>query len=164
MAGFLERLKTSPTTFKFLLNTYAPYLGAGVRMESASADYRRVRVSMALRWYNRNYVGTHFGGSLYAMVDPFFMLMLMQVLGRDYIVWDKAASIEFVKPGKGRVYAEFVITDDMLAAIHEELKRAPKALPVWPVEIKDAQGEVVARVLKTLYVRPKAKRACVGRA
>lgn len=155
MPDFLERFKRSPRGFKLFLNTYPPYLGAGVRTDFVRDDFREVHVSLRLRWYNRNYVGTQFGGSLYAMVDPFFMLMLIKVLGPDYIVWDKGASIDFVRPGRGPVHAKFLITDAMLAEIHDALTREAKTLPAWPVEITDSQGQLVARVIKTLYVRKK---------
>src|SRR5689334_18498320 len=89
------------------INFYSPYLGAGVRVTRVSEDFRQVDVEMPLRFYNRNYVGTHFGGSLYSMCDPFYMLMLIHILGPEYIVWDKAAAIRFKKPGKGVVKASF---------------------------------------------------------
>jgi acyl-coenzyme A thioesterase PaaI-like protein len=95
-------MNVSPTLFKRLLNLYPPYIGAGIKVEYVSKDWRELHVSMALRWYNRNAVGTHFGGSLYAMIDPHVMLLLMQLLGKDYQVWDKSASIEFVKASKER--------------------------------------------------------------
>ncbi len=110
---------------------------------------------MKLRWYNRNYIRTHFGGSLYAMTDPFYMLMLIQVLGRDYIVWDKAAHIEFVKPGKGTVRAEFRIIDEHVAAIIARTANGEKYLPDFKVDITDEAGEIVAQVIKTLYIRKK---------
>src|SRR3546814_16237242 len=81
---------------------------------------------MVLRWYNRNYVGTQFGGSLYSMVDPFFVLMLMENLGRDYIVWDKAANIEFVSPGRGAVYADFAISARLLDEIRAHTQSAER--------------------------------------
>lgn len=88
--------------FKFLLNIYPPYIGAGIRIRKVAPDFREIVVQMRLRWYNRNYFNTHFGGSLYAMVDPFYCPMLVQVLGKDYIVWDQAATIEFKNPGGAR--------------------------------------------------------------
>src|SRR5690348_6576989 len=96
---------------------YPPYLGAGVRVTHVSDDFRTVKVEMPLRFYNKNYVGTHFGGSLYSMCDPFLMLMLIQILGKDYIVWDKAATIRFRKPGKGLVKATFEIPAQRVAEI-----------------------------------------------
>ncbi len=141
--------------FRRLVNLYPPYLGAGVRVRSVAPDFRHLRVEMALRWYNRNYVGTHFGGSLYSMVDPFYMLMLMQVLGPDYIVWDQAARIAFLKPGRGVLHADFHLTDADLEAIHTRTADGGKYLPEFVVEIRNAEEEVVARVEKTLYVRRK---------
>jgi acyl-coenzyme A thioesterase PaaI-like protein len=142
-------------SFMRLVNIYPPYLGAGVRVHSVAPDFRHIRVEMRLRWYNRNYVGTHFGGSIYSMVDPFYMLMLMQVLGPDYIVWDQGARIAFLKPGRGTLHADFNLTDDDLALIHTRTASGGKYLPEFVVEIRDIEEEVVARVEKTLYVRRK---------
>lgn len=142
-------------TFRLLLNLYPPYLGAGVRVRYVSADFREILVEMPLRFFNRNYVGTHFGGSLYAMVDPFYMLMLIKNLGPDYIVWDKAASIEFVKPGRGTVRAHFRLDEKVLEEIKERVKNGGKYLPTFTVPVVDRQGDVVARVEKVLYVKKK---------
>ena len=142
------------------LNLYPPYLGAGIRVREISPDFRRVRVRMGLGWYNRNYVRTQFGGSLYSMTDPFFMLMLMQLLGRDYIVWDKAAEIEFVKPGKGTLHAEFRLDERVLEEIRADAANGEKHLRWLPADVFNAQNEVVARVRKQIYVRlkPEARR------
>src|SRR5690242_6864509 len=99
------------------IRLYPPYLGAGVRVTDIAADFRRIEVEMPLRFYNRNYVGTHFGGSLYSMVDPFYMLMLINILGPDYIVWDKSAAIRFKRPGKGVMKATFELTEEKIAEI-----------------------------------------------
>ncbi|NNN23049.1 MULTISPECIES: DUF4442 domain-containing protein [Pseudomonas] len=146
---------------RFGLNLYPPYLGAGVRVRHISADFREVRVKMGLNLFNRNYVGTQFGGSLYSMTDPFFMLMLMENLGREYIVWDKAANIEFVSPGKGPVYAEFRIDQNLLDEIRAQTAGGEKYLPRLHAEVRDGEGTLVARVQKTLYVRlkPRARQA-----
>lgn len=143
------------------LNLYPPYLGAGIRVQRISADCREARVKMALRWYNRNFVGTQFGGSLYSMIDPFYMLLLMPLLGDDYIVWDKAASIDFVSPGKGPVFADFRIDDALLAEILDKTAGGDKYLPELHVEIRDGEGTLVATAHKTLYVRlkPRARQA-----
>ena len=111
--GLIERLGKA-RLLRWIMTLYPPYLGAGIRVQHMSADFRHVKVRMGLGWYNRNYVGTQFGGSLYSMTDPFFMLMIMENLGRDYIVWDKAASIDFISPGKGPVHAEFRVDDELL--------------------------------------------------
>jgi hypothetical protein len=141
--------------FKHLMNLYPPYWGTGIRVRTISGDYRYIKVEMQGRWYNRNYVNTHFGGSLYAMVDPFYMLMLIPILGPDYVVWDKAATIDFIKPGRGTMTAEFCITDAMLADIIEKTAGGEKYMPQYPVEIKDQLGAVVARVDKLMYIRKK---------
>jgi acyl-coenzyme A thioesterase PaaI-like protein len=137
-----------------LLNLYPPYLGAGVRVR-ASADLRTFDVRMTLRWWNRNYVGTHFGGSLYTMCDPFYMLILFEQLGRDYIVWDKAATIRFRRPGKGTVRALFQIPPERIDEIRAAADRDGKVEPVFTVEVRDEKGDLVAEVEKLLYVRRK---------
>ena len=155
MRNLLLPLVNSARGLARALSLYAPYLGAGVRVDHISADFREARVSMKLRWYNVNYVGTHFGGSLYAMTDPFYMLLLMRNLGPDYVVWDKAASIDFVRPGRGRVTASFLLTDDMLSDVLQHTASGDKYTPTWPVEVIDEEGKLVARVEKTLYIRRK---------
>lgn len=139
------------------LNLYPPYWGTGIVVKNISPDFREAVVQMKMAWYNRNYVNTHFGGSLYAMTDPFFMLMLMQILGKDYIVWDKAAHIEFIKPGRGTVTAKFVIDKERVEDILEKTADGQKYLPEFTVDIEDQANHKVARVIKTLYVRKKRK-------
>jgi hypothetical protein len=141
--------------FKWILNLYPPYLGTGISVKFIADDFRHIRVAMNLRWYNRNYVKTHFGGSLYAMTDPFFMLMLMKILGNAYIVWDRSAAIDFIRPGKGRVHADFIITADQAADIVSKTVSGEKYCPTFTVDILDAHDSVVARVKKELYVRKK---------
>ena len=136
-----------------LINLYPPLLGAGIR--ARRVDENTMRVSMNLTWFNVNLVGVHFGGSLYAMCDPWYMLILMRMLGREYIVWDKAAAIRFVSPGRGKVTAEFHIPPERAAQIRADADRDGKTEPVFNVDVLDAQGAVVARVEKLLYVRRK---------
>ena len=135
------------------INIWPPFLAAGIRVRWHSA--RSVDVEMKLRPWNRNYVGTHYGGSLYSMTDPFYMLMLMENLGRGYIVWDKAASIRFRKPGKGKVKAEFRLSDAQLDEIRDKLTTQEKYEPTFLVEVKDEVGDVVAEVQKVLHIRRK---------
>jgi len=137
------------------INFWPPFLGAGIRVKHIAPDMKAIDVEMKLRWWNANYVGTHFGGSLFAMTDPFYMLMLMANLGRDYIVWDKAASIRYRKPGKGTVHAEFRLTEAQLDDIRDKLKTLPKYEPTFNVVVKDELGEVVASVEKLIHVRKK---------
>lgn len=134
---------------------YPPYLGAGVKVDSISEDFQTIEVSMRLRFWNKNYVGSHFGGSLYAMCDPFFVLILIHQLGPDYIVWDKAAAIRFRRPGKGTVKARFHIPADTIADIRAHADREGKVEPQFQVSVTDAEGNVIAEVDKLLYVRKK---------
>jgi hypothetical protein len=138
------------------VNLWPPFLGAGIRVTHVAPDMKTIDVEMKLRWWNANYVGTHFGGSLFAMTDAFYMLMLMANLGRDYIVWDKAASIRYRKPGRSTVRAEFRLTDAQLDDIREKLKALPKYEPTFIVDVKDEQGTVIAEIQKLLHVKKKA--------
>ena len=140
---FLERL----------INFYPPLLGAGIR--SRTIDEHTIHVEMKLTALNRNIVGTHFGGSLYAMCDPWFMLILMRALGTDYIVWDKAASIQFLQPGHGTMTATFRITQERIAEIRQEADGGQKIEPTFAVDVLDTQGQAIAHVEKLLYVRKK---------
>jgi acyl-coenzyme A thioesterase PaaI-like protein len=137
------------------VNLWPPFLGAGIRVKHIAPDMKSIDVEMKLRWWNANYVGTHFGGSLFAMTDPFYMLMLMANLGPDYIVWDKATKIRYRKPGKGTVRAEFRLTDAQLDDIRDQLRTLPKYEPIFTVEVKDEEGIVIAEVEKLLHVRRK---------
>jgi len=136
---------------------WPPFLGAGIRVRSLSDDFRDAVVELRLGWFNRNYVGTHFGGSLYAMCDPYFMIMLMHNLGRDYLVWDKEGRIEYVAPGRGTVRAHFVLTEARIAEIRAQAAAGERVLPEFEVDVKDGSGAVVARVHKTVYVRLKVR-------
>jgi len=153
----LKRLKkaNTPAKTKRLMNWYGPYFGAGIRVEHIADNWQSVTVSMKQHWYNSNAVGTHFGGSLYAMVDPHYMLMLMRILGPQYIVWDKAASIDFIKPGRGKVSATMTVSDEEIERIQQATAGGEKDLPVYQLVITDESGEIVAKVDKTLYIRKK---------
>lgn len=142
------------TLFK-LMKFWPPYLGAGISVDYIASNFDRIDVSMKLRFWNKNYVKTHFGGSLYSMTDPFYMLMLMEKLGRDYIVWDKAATINFKKPGKGKVFATFVLTDEQVNQIKADTLEKGKIYPEFVVNVTDEQGEIICVVTKTLYVKKK---------
>ena len=147
--------KVSPRLLRWLLNLWPPYLGAGIRVKRIAADWREIVVEMPLVLRNRNYCGAHFGGSLYAMCDPFFALMVLHSLPRDYLVWDKAAAIDFVAPGRSTVTATFRLSDEDLAAIRKMTAAGDKHLHVFRADVVDAEGLVVARVEKIVYVRRK---------
>lgn len=137
-----------------IINLYPPFLGAGVKIKKLN-DNLDLHVSMNLNIFNRNYVGVHFGGSLYSMCDPFYMLIVMKKLGRDYIVWDKEASIKFKSPGKGKVHATFVITDDDIKDIKEKTLNGKPYQPTFFVNVLGQDNKVVAEVSKTLWIKKK---------
>ena len=147
----------SARTLRHALNWYPPLRFACIRVLEIAQDWRHARVVLRRRWYNRNYVGTHFGGSLFAMTDPFWMLLTLRCLGEEYIVWDKAAEIEFVAPGRTDVYAEFRIDDAMLEAIRDATAGGEKHLCWRETEVRAPSGEIVARVRKQLHVRRKRR-------
>ena len=146
------------STLRLGMNLWPPFLLAGIRITAVADDFRHARVELRQRWYNRNYVGTHFGGSLFAMTDPFWMILSLQSLGRDYIVWDQAAEIRFVKPGRGTVHARFDLDDDVLDAMREATAGGAKYLHWFDTEVFDQAGDVVATVRKQVYVRRKPPR------
>ena len=154
---FWQRLARAMGTHRFVrwLRFYPPYLGTGLRVIHADRRLREIEVELRLHAWNRNYVGTHFGGSLYSMCDPFYMVMVMENLGPSYVVWDKSATIEFRKPGRGRVRARFTLTDEQLAQIHRDVERDGKASPCFEVTVVNEAGETVARVGKVLSVKPR---------
>jgi len=147
----LRRLKKR--SMRLYMNFWPPFAAAGIRVTRLDADWRAIDVEMKLRFWNANYVGTHYGGSLYSMTDPFYMLMLIENLGREYVVWDKAATIRFKKPGVGKMRAEFRLSEEQIRGIRESLKTERKVEPVFVVEVRDEGGNVIAEVEKILHVR-----------
>lgn len=149
----------NPWLFKTYLNFWGPYRGAGIRIVEITPDFGRVVVELREQRNNRNAVGTHFGGSLYSMCDPFYMLMFIARLGKGYVVWDKAASIDFERPGKGTVRAVFTLTPEDDARVARETENGARYTPTYVVEVMDEKGERVARVEKVLYFRRKPDKA-----
>ncbi len=160
----LSRLPTPlrASALRALLNVYPPFLGAGIRVVRLSPTFHTADVELRLRPWNRNYVGTHFGGSLFAMADPFFMLMLLELLGFGYVVWDKASSIRFLRPGRGTVRARFEIPQARVSEIRAAADESGKTEASFTASITDASREVVAQVDKVLSIRAK-KRAVTRR-
>lgn len=143
----------TPHLLKLRLNTYAPYIGAGIKIDHISLDQGLCVVSMGLTTLNKNIVGTQFGGSLYSMVDPFYMLMLMHQLGSNYVVWDKSSHIDFVAPGNSRVTARMKIPSTEVITIQELAKDGEAVFREYKVDIVDDQQKLIATVTKTLYIR-----------
>lgn len=155
LANLLRHFSPPPNLARHLFNLYPPFMGAGIRITRIDSQFLFIRVEMPLTKLNSNYVGTQFGGSMYAMTDPFYMLMLIQNLGPEFIVWDKAARIEFLKPGRKRVIAEFKISEPEVEEIRAKAVADGKYIFDREVLILDTDGVLVARVTKTLYVRHK---------
>ena len=137
------------------VNIYPPYLGMGIRVKSFADDFTRFEVVLRQTWYNRNLFGTHFGGCLYSMADPFYVFIVTMNLGRGYIVWDKSAGIEFLKPAKGKITGIFEVSRKRLEEIREEVDRLGRNTYHFETELRDEAGAAVARVTKEVYVRTK---------
>jgi acyl-coenzyme A thioesterase PaaI-like protein len=140
-------------------NFFPAFRGTGARVTYMSGDFREVHVKLPLNWRTRNYVGTIFGGSLYGAVDPHYMIMLIKILGPDYVVWDKAATIRFKKPGRGTLYAHFVIPEEEIETINRLLATEHSIDRVYRVDLVDENGAVHAEVEKTVYIRRKDRAA-----
>jgi len=145
----------TPRRLRRVLRWWPPFVFSGIRVLEIADDWSSARIELRRRWYTANYVGTHFGGSLFAMTDPFWMLLAMHAIGDGYYVWDRAAAIEFVKPGRGDVFAEFRLADADVQALIDEAAGGGKVLKWFDTEVVDASGELIARVRKQLYVRRK---------
>lgn len=139
-------------------NLFPAFRGTGARVTYVSGDFREVHVKLPLSWRTRNYVGTIFGGSLYGAVDPHYMIMLIKILGPGYVVWDKAATIRFRKPGRSTLYARFVISEEEIETIRRLLEAEPSIDRVYRVDLSDAHGVVHAEFEKTIYIRRNAPR------
>ncbi len=140
---------------KWRFNLFPAFRGTGGRVVSIATDWMQVQVKLPLNWRTRNYVGTIFGGSLYGVVDPFYMLMLMRILGNRYIVWDKAANIQFIKPGRSTLYASFQIDQEEIALIKSLTLEQRSIDRKYKVELVDKNGKVHAIIEKTIYIRKK---------
>ncbi len=153
--GLWSKLKVGPNAFRHFMNCWPPLVGMRVHIERISPDWRELDVRMKLSLRNKNYVGTHFGGGLFAMVDPFYMLLLTNIMGRGYVVWDKSAAIEFVAPGNSTVYAKFRYSEAQIEEVRKATENGEKFEPTYEILIQTASGETIARVTKTLYIRKK---------
>lgn len=148
-----ESLRSRLLRWRF--NFFPALRGTGARITYIADDFREVRVKVPLNWRTRNYVGTIYGGSLYGAVDPFYMVMLIENLGPTYVVWDKAATIQFKKPGRTTLYARFVLEEEELSAIKAELTRRRSLERIYQVNLADAEGVVHASVEKVIYIARK---------
>ncbi|UTO19260.1 DUF4442 domain-containing protein [Acinetobacter sp. Z1] len=162
MKDFFKKIRTIPAISKFMINHYSPYRGAGISIETFDLDNYHIRIKMPLTRKNRNIVGTHFGGSLYSMVDPFYMLLLMHHLGHKYIIWDKSASINFLSPGRNTVYADIQLSASEIMEIKKLAENHEPVFRHYTLNIVDDTGTRIAEVEKVLYIRRKKPKATVS--
>ena len=155
--GLLPKLTIPAGLFRRGINLWPPFLGAGIRVTRVSVDSREIDVTLKLRLLNRNFFGTQFGGSMFAMTDPFFALMMLRNLGPEYVVWDKTGSIAYRKPGRGDVFAHFRLSAAAIARARRATAHGARHEPTFHVQIVDRTGEVVAEVEKTLFIRRHAE-------
>jgi acyl-coenzyme A thioesterase PaaI-like protein len=148
---------SSSRRMRWKFNLFPAYRGTGARVTYIADDFHEVRIRLPLSWRTRNVVGTIFGGSLYGAADPMFMIMLIRILGRDYVVWDKVATIRFRKPGRTTLYATFTLDDAEIAAIHEATASGHSVDRTYHVDLVDDTGAVHASVEKVIYVKRVAK-------
>ncbi len=151
----LQAFMTSHAGMRRMLNIWPPFFFSGISILEISKDFRHVKVRLKKKMLTSNYVGTLFGGSLFAMTDPFYMVMVMKNLGSGYIVWDKQSEIDYISPGKSTVYAEFNIWDTDLEEIKREVANSGKYLKWFEVDINSSDGTLVAKVKKQIYIRKK---------
>jgi acyl-coenzyme A thioesterase PaaI-like protein len=140
---------------RWRINLFYWFAAPGARVTRISPDWREVDLQLRLNWRNRNYVGTIFGGTLYSALDPIYMLMLIRNLGSDYVVWDKAATITFKKPGRGTLYARFRLTQEQLHEIRSALEWQRSIDRILTVDLTDAEGTVHVTAEKVIYLRKK---------
>jgi acyl-coenzyme A thioesterase PaaI-like protein len=160
--GFLSRIDFGARGMRMLFNLWPPFRGAGIRVRHIAPDFSHATVELRMRMLNRNYVGTHFGGSLFAMADPFFMILMMKRLGPEYVVWDKAGTVRFVKPARGTVSAHFELQERDVAEARARTEGGAKYEPVFCTRIVDGAGDTVAEVEKTLYIRKRKWTSSTG--
>lgn len=144
-----ESFKTRLMRFAF--NFFPAYRMSGGRITFISDDLRNVKIKLPLNWKTKNIVGTIYGGSMYGAIDPIYMVMFLKLLGKDYIVWDKSAKIEFKRPGRDILTAEFNIDNELLNDIRQELEEKKSITKDFVVELLDKNNKVSAKIEKTLY-------------
>lgn len=145
-----ESFATKIDRYKF--NFFPAYRGSGGRIVYISDDYHEIHIKLPLNWRTKNYVGTIFGGSMFAATDPIYMVMLLKILGKDYVVWDKSTNIRFKRPGKTTLFAKFLITPAEVSEIKAQLEEIKSLDKIYKIELKDAKGKIHAIIEKTLYL------------
>lgn len=153
----VQKLLSNPGVAKLALNLWPPFWGSGIKIKRLSKDFTHCEVALRFSWWNKNANRSQFGGSMFAMTDPIYPLMLMAILGSRYHIWDKSAQIDFIKPGMGKLYARFHIEERFVREVRMATEAGEKFNPKMVCEVVDEQGEVVARIERTLYIRLKRR-------
>ena len=152
-------IQVSSGIFKRVMNIWPSYRGSGGKVLYISKDFKHVKIKIPKRFKTRNYVGTIYGGSMYGAIDPIYMLMLIQILGKDYIVWDRSAEIKYIKPGTEHLCADCIVTDENIKRIKEHLENEPKLEMDFKIELKGKSGKLYAIINKRIHIRKKNKKS-----
>ncbi len=155
MAGAILTGMASPGWLRLRANLWPPFIGAGIRVEHIGSDFRSITVALRQRWYNRSLLGMTSGAPLYAMTSPFFALMVRKCLTSDYMVWDKAGSIEYLAAARGRAWARLELLEEDMQQIRHMTANGDKHLHLFSVDVRDDEGMAIARIEKMIYVRRK---------
>mgnify|MGYP001606678291 FL=1 len=150
-------MRITPRRLAVGMSLWFPNLFSGIRIRRFSEDWTHATVELHVNPLTRNYVGTAFGGSMSAMTDPYFFMLVMHQLGRDYVVWDTRGEIEFLKPGRGVLTAEFHVSKERAEDIRRRAHGGEKVLEWFETVITDREGDVVARVRREVYIREKQR-------
>lgn len=153
--SFLSSLFGKERALKYLFNMSPMYRGTGARLLEVRDNYQYVKLKLPLNYRTKNYVGTLYGGHMYSCVDGVYMVQLINILGSAYVVWDKAASIRFKRPGNQTLFAEFILTNAFISQIKEEIKSQKEKDYTLKVALKDKEGKVYAEVEKVIYIASK---------
>ncbi|MFH8249697.1 DUF4442 domain-containing protein [Microbacterium sp. B2969] len=150
-------MRMTPRRLAIGMSLWIPNLFSGIRVRRISDDWTQATVELRVNVFTRNYVKTAFGGSMSAMTDPYFFMLVMHQLGRDHVVWDTRGEIEFVKPGRGVLTAHFSVPREKAEELRARARGGAKVLEWFETDITDASGDVVARVRREVYVREKRR-------
>jgi acyl-coenzyme A thioesterase PaaI-like protein len=141
--------------YRRALNVWPCIWCTGGKMTFISGDFKELHVQLKLNIRTRNRVGTVYGGSIYSSVDPYFMLMMMEILGKDYVVWDKGATVKFVRPITDKVKCRFLISDELVEKVKAEIAANGQYVFDMPLQYVDEEGKVYAVFTKTVYTASK---------
>ncbi len=153
--AFLKRFFKTSTIYKYGFNLSPMYRRTTAKLINVSDDLHYIKIRLKLNWKNRNYAGSIFGGSMLAATDPIYMIQLIQILGDDYVVWDKAVDARYKKPAKSTIYGEFIFTPQEIETIKQNVTKTKEVDFVKTMNLVDEKQNIIATFNKTLYVAEK---------